>query len=113
MHKDEVNASSTWRKLGKRGPHRGSLADASPSTPMKASRGVQQGAAALACMAYVGYVGYNRFASQRETAVQNAKERGRRRAEARLRKLEAEGKAFDNIHGEINGRGSPENPVAR
>lgn len=54
-------------------------------------RSLQQGTAALVCMTYVGYVGYNRFGSHRETALENARERGRKKAEARVTRILLDG----------------------
>lgn len=57
---------------------------------MNRQRTLQQGALALGFAAYVGYVVFDRFAQHRETAIENAKQRGRERGErkARLREME-------------------------
>lgn len=60
------------------------------SAPMSSLRSAQQIAAASICVAYVGYVAYDRYNSHRETALENARERGRKRAHARLIQEEKE-----------------------
>ena len=57
---------------------------------MSRKRVLQQSALALGFVAYVGYVVVDRFAEHKETAIKNAKQRGRERGErkARLREIE-------------------------
>lgn len=68
-------------------------------------RALQQGALALAFASYVGYVAYDRFQQHHETSVENAKRRGRLRAEAkfRLRALEDEARGKDDGGGRRGG----------
>lgn len=57
---------------------------------MSRKRAVQQGVMALAFASYVGYVAVDRFAQHDETALENAKKRGRARGEAIVRRKQLE-----------------------
>ncbi|CAM9949279.1 unnamed protein product, partial [Pylaiella littoralis] len=56
------------------------------SIAMSRKRTLQQGALAIAFSCYVGYVALDRFALHDETALENAKRRGRLRGEANVRR---------------------------
>lgn len=62
----------------------------SSSTTMSRKRTLQQGAMALAFASYVGYVAFDRFTQHDETALENAKRRGRARGEAIVRRKQME-----------------------
>lgn len=53
---------------------------------MSRKRALQQGVMACAFMSYVGYVAFDRFAQHDDTALENAKRRGRLRGEAKVRR---------------------------
>ncbi|CAB1121390.1 unnamed protein product [Ectocarpus sp. CCAP 1310/34] len=57
---------------------------------MSRKRTLQQVALALASASYVGYVALDRFALHDETALENAKRRGRLRGEAKVRRVQME-----------------------
>lgn len=57
---------------------------------MSRKRMLQQGAMACVFMSYVGYVAFDRFAQHDDTALENAKRRGRLRGEAKVRRREME-----------------------
>eukprot|EP00904_Undaria_pinnatifida_P008831 jgi/Undpi1/5078/HiC_scaffold_19.g08430.m1 len=53
---------------------------------MSHKRALQQGAMACVFISYVGYVVFDRFAQHDDTALENAKRRGRLRGEAKVRR---------------------------
>lgn len=57
---------------------------------MSRKRTIQQGVMAFAFASYIGYVAFDRFAQHDETALENAKRRGRLRGEAIVRRAQME-----------------------
>lgn len=74
---------------------------------MNRKRTLQQGALAVAFASYMGYVVYDRFAQHEETAIANAKRRGRLRGEAKVRLREIEESAA-KVDGGLGGIGGEE-----
>lgn len=63
------------------------------------SRRVQGGLLACVSVAYVSWVAKDRFGSDNEVAVENARERGRRRGEAKFKKEMREQASSENGSG--------------